>query len=146
MAVRDGLRLYSPEILGLAVELASIPLTDHLPLRGDARSRSCGSTMTIGMGLDSAGGVEKIGMQVTACAIGQASAALFARHAKGRTADHLSDDLLTIKAWLNGEVSTPVWPEIEIIAPAREFPGRHGAILLPWNAAIAALCKEVSGS
>ena len=30
-------------------------------------------------------------------------------------------------------------PELEAIAAARDFPGRHGAILLPWRAALDAL-------
>jgi hypothetical protein len=33
----------------------------------------------------------------------------------------------------------PDWPGLAAIAPAREFPGRHGAIMLPWTAARDAL-------
>ena len=46
-------RLYTPELLGLAVSLADYPLDATLPYQGSARSRSCGSTLDAGFALDS---------------------------------------------------------------------------------------------
>ena len=78
-------RLYTPELLALAVELARWPRLVGATLSGEARSPTCGSTLTIDLELDEAGGVARIGM-----------------------AD-------------------------------RAYPARHGAMLLPWKAALAAL-------
>jgi len=36
----------------------------------------------------------------------------------------------------------PDWPGLDAIEAARAFPGRHGAMLLPWQAALAALSSE----
>lgn len=141
MPATAAARLYTPEILALAVELADLPLTADLPLRGGARSRSCGSSLEMGLSLDGSGAVERIGLQVTACAIGQAAAALFARHAGGRDASRLAGDLAAMKAWLGDTGPQPDWPEVGLLAPARAYPARHGAMLLPWKAASAALCK-----
>ena len=146
MASSPAARLYTPQILALAVELANVPLHDGLPLRGEARSRSCGSTLVMGLALDQSGAVNEIGMQVTACAIGQAAAALFARQVAGRDAGQLAKDRDAMQAWLAGEGDRPGWPGFELLAPARDYPARHGAILLPWNAALDALCKAEAAS
>jgi len=42
-------------------------------------------------------------------------------------------------AWLGGAGQMPDWPGLAAIAAARDYPARHGAILLPWRAALDAL-------
>jgi NifU-like protein involved in Fe-S cluster formation len=132
--------LYTPELLALAVSLADSPLGDDLHLRGEAVSRTCGSTLTVGLQCDDAGRIERVGMQVSACAVGQASAAIFAAGACGTTVGDLAAAEGAIAGWLAGG-DTPAWPGIEKIAAAQAHPARHGAILLPWRAARAALSK-----
>jgi hypothetical protein len=44
-----------------------------------------------------------------------------------------------IAAWLAGEGALPRWPAIEALIPARDHPGRHGALILPWTTAVSAL-------
>jgi NifU-like protein involved in Fe-S cluster formation len=135
-------RLYTPELLALAVGLAAYPLTDEFPLAGEARSRSCGSTLRMGVAVDAEGRVARIGMRVAACAVGQASAAIFAAAAPGRTPEELAATLASLEAWLADGGPVPEWPGIAMLAPARAYPGRHGAMLLPWKAALAALSKQ----
>lgn len=141
MAASAAARLYTPEILALAVELADYPLAGDLPLLGEARSRSCGSSVRVGCSVRSDGAVERFGLQATACAIGQASAAIFARQVTGRTARQLVDDGASVEKWLSGEGNLPNWPGIQLLEAAREHPARHGAILLPWKATLDALSK-----
>lgn len=139
MNARASTRLYSPELLSLATALAAFPLADDLPLRAEARSRSCGSVIALGLALDGAGQVARVGMQVSACAIGQASAALLAQGAAGADPEDFPRTLAALEAWLAGEGALPSWPGIIALAPAQAHPGRHGALLLPWKAALAAL-------
>lgn len=139
MNARSAVRLYSPEVLALATRLADFPLTPDLPLLGSARSSVCGSTIQMGLALDAQGSISRIGLRVQACAIGQAAAAIFANAAAGATAGTVRDTLATLQDWLAGNGPLPDWPGLIAIAPAREFSGRHGAIVLPWNAAIEAL-------
>jgi len=137
--VTTATRLYTPEILALAVSLAEAPYDLTLPLKGEARSATCGSTLALSLGLDRAGRIVQLGARAQACAIGQASAALFARHAIGRSQTELMASRTAVAAWLAGSGAMPEWPDLALLAPARDFPARHGAILLAWDAALDAL-------
>lgn len=137
--MRPGGALYSPALLSLAVELAEYPFDQHAELIGEARSRSCGSTLA----LSANAGFGTLGLKVTACAVGQASAAIFARHAHHRSQTEIADTLQALEAWLAGEGNRPDWPDMEMLDAAHEYSGRHGAILLPWRAALAALSNAL---
>ena len=132
-------RLYTPELLALAVDLADYPPLETAGIHAEARSPTCGSTLAIDLTLDAAGLIERLGMRVRACAVGQAAAAIFARHARGHDRDELRGALERLEAWLDDEGPAPEWPDLALLAPARAYPARHGAMLLPWRAALAAL-------
>lgn len=138
-------KLYSPEVLALATGLADYPLDPSLPLFGEARSRTCGSAIRLGLALDDAGRIDRIGMQVSACAIGQASAMLLAQAAAGRTAAEMAAITGDWELWLADNGPLPDWPGAVILAPARSHPARHGALLLPWKAASIALSSVATG-
>lgn len=139
MSARVSSKLYSPELLALATGLAAFPLTDDLPLRAEARSRSCGSVIALGLALDDHGLVSGVGMKASACAIGQASAALLAQSIRGNNPGNVCKTAEALGRWLAGEGELPHWPGIAALVPARDHPGRHGALLLPWTAARKAL-------
>lgn len=132
-------RLYTPELLALAVELARVPPLDSATGRGEARSPTCGSTLALDLVADDLGRIERVGMRVRACAVGQAAAAIFARHAAGRSQAELAQSLDELETWLSGSEAMPGWPDLALVAAARDYPARHGAMLLPWKAALAAL-------
>ncbi len=131
--------LYTAEVLGLATGLSRYPLSDDLPLRGSARSKSCGSSLELGLALDSEGRIARIGLKAHACAIGQASAAIFAAAAEGVTLAQIERAEGEISHWLTDASPLPDWPGLGAIAAARDYPARHGAILLAWRAALMAL-------
>ncbi len=135
--------LYTPDVLSLATALADFPLDgsgSELALRAEARSPTCGSSLMLAIAMDGHGRIERVGARVQACAIGQAAAALFLMAAQGRTAADIAESETAISAWLAGQRDMPPWPGLAALSPARAFPARHGAILLPWRAARAALC------
>lgn len=136
---RAGTALYTPEILALAVELADYPLADNLAQRGEALSRVCGSKVAVALSTGPGGHISRIGARVTACAIGQAAAALFLRSARGRNEAEIAGGLAAVERWLAGDQQLPAWPAIAQLASARPYTARHPAILLPWKAALAAL-------
>ncbi|WP_338465745.1 iron-sulfur cluster assembly scaffold protein [Novosphingobium sp. ZN18A2] len=131
--------LYTPEILAAATGLSAWPWDEGLPLRGNARSRSCGSSIALALGTDDAGAIRAIGIRPHACAVGQAAAQVFARSATGKAADDLKQARQQIAAWLAGDPAAPDWPGISLLDNARAYPARHAAILLAWDAAIDAL-------
>jgi len=139
-------RLYTPELLALAVELADYPPLETARASAEARSPTCGSTLALDLVLDADGRIARLGMRVRACAVGQASAAIFARHAPGRDLDEMRDALERLEAWLDDEGPAPDWPDLDLVVPARAYRARHGAMLLPWKAAFAALSSVAPAS
>jgi len=142
MTHRTGPKLYTPRLLALSAQLAEYPLREDFALTGTARSRTCGSTLEVGCDLDDEGRVERIGCRVTACAVGQSSAAIMAGAARGRTAAEFVATLAATEKWLAGEGAAPDWPGFDAIEAALPHSGRHGALLLPWKAMEDALSTE----
>jgi NifU-like protein involved in Fe-S cluster formation len=128
-------------MLEAAVGLADWPLTGDLPLVGEARSRTCGSTAAIGLELGTDGRIARAGCRVSACAVGQSAAALFMRSASGCSESELAEARAEIARWIEGG-ELPSWPGFGLIEAARAYPARHGAILLAWDAALAALASQ----
>lgn len=139
MAATRAPVLYSPQLLALAVELADHPYDREAIALGRARSRSCGSVIELSSAHDRH--LDKVGLKVTACAVGQASAAIFARAAPGMDAAAVSEMFSALASWLEGDVPSTILPRLELLEPARHHRGRHEAILLPWRAALDALSK-----
>lgn len=136
---RPARTLYTPEILGAATALAEFAWDEGLPLQGDARSRRCGSTLSLGLSVDGEGRIDGLGMRAHACAIGQAAAYAFAGAAKGRSRAEVAEARTALAAWLAGEGPLPQWPGITLVEPALGYPARHDAIMLAWDAALVAL-------
>lgn len=127
--------LYNTEILRLA---ASIPFHERLaaPMASvEKRSPVCGSRVTVDVDLDGEGRVAALGLLVRACALGQASAALMAQHAVGRSAAELADARDQLAGWLAGtRAETPDWPGLTLFDAARPHSARHPSIRLGFEA------------
>lgn len=130
--------LYNRDILALAVASADFLPLDDAALSSDVRAPLCGSHIHLDLDCDAAGHVTRVGMKVEACALGQAAATLFARHAAGLSLTDIAAARAAIAGWFDGAADLPDWPGFALLAPARDFPARHGAILLPFDAAIKA--------
>jgi NifU-like protein involved in Fe-S cluster formation len=139
--------LYSRDILRLA---ASIPHLGRLTTpQGSAErtSRVCGSRVAVDVVLDEEGRIAALGQEVKACALGQASAALMGSQAVGRRRHEMVGARDALAAYLRGAREDPgEWPGLGIFAAARDFPARHAAILLPFDAAAAAAAAALAGA
>jgi NifU-like protein involved in Fe-S cluster formation len=132
--------LYTTEILRLAATLQEPCALDREDGRAELRSPTCGSRVTLMVQLDDDRCVAAISQQVHACAFGQASAALLEQGALGRTHQEAADALVVLSRWLAGEQDDAgEWPGLVALEPARSRRGRHGAILLPFRALLAAI-------
>ncbi|HET9031435.1 MAG TPA: iron-sulfur cluster assembly scaffold protein [Dokdonella sp.] len=107
----------------------SVPPADSVTVH----SPECGSQLTLDARTEGAR-VCEIGYRVRACSLGQASTAIFARHA-------LNLDLATLRrleeqvqAILDGSATHCDWEEMEIFTLIKGVPSRHGSILLPFQA------------
>jgi NifU-like protein involved in Fe-S cluster formation len=130
--------LYTTEILRLAASLNEPHPLSRVDGRAELRSPTCGSTISTSVQVD-AGRVAAISQQVHACAFGQASAALLERVAIGRSAAEIAAELKVFGDWLDHCEAEPAWPGLTALAPARSRRSRHGAILLPFRALLAAM-------
>jgi NifU-like protein involved in Fe-S cluster formation len=132
--------LYHPRIFELAAE---IPHIGRLPApQGSAmrHSRVCGSTVTVDVRME-ADKVADFALEVEACALGQASAAVLARAAIGATRDEIAQALDALEAMLKQDGAPPsgrFW-ELRHLEGVREYPARHISVMLAWRAALAAI-------
>ncbi|MFM8542096.1 MAG: iron-sulfur cluster assembly scaffold protein [Chakrabartia sp.] len=96
--------------------------------------------------LDTSGQIVAFGQDVRACALGQASAALLGRDVLGQTGPSLTLVSKGLAAWLARESEDlPAWPGLHVFTSARDYPARHAAICLPFEAAAAATQAEDIG-
>ena len=135
--------LYTTEILRLAASLPEPRELERVDGSSEQRSPTCGSTIQLQVQLGEDGRVVGISQKVHACAFGQASASLLAAGAVGRDEDEVDRAVLELEGWLSGtRGDSGEWPGLAALAPARSRRSRHGAILLPFKALLAALKSE----
>jgi NifU-like protein involved in Fe-S cluster formation len=135
----DLIRLYSQRILALA---AGIPHLGRLPAPGARvmkRSPLCGSTVTVDLTVKD-GRVAEFAQDVKACALGQASAALFGGAVIGRTREEIATVQRELRAMLKYAGPVPLAPfdGYEALVPARDYKNRHASIQLVVEATAAA--------
>ena len=139
--------LYNAEILRLTTAIPHDKrLTDPMA-SVERRSPICGSRVTVDLNLDAEGRVAEVGMLVRACALGQASSALLAKHVVGRTPDELASARDMLTDWLaSGEGRAPDWPGLDLFVPALPYTARHPSIRLAFEAAAQAAEDAAAGT
>jgi NifU-like protein involved in Fe-S cluster formation len=134
--------LYNSEILRLATSVAAFERLPGAHASVEKRSPVCGSRVTVDVCLDGVGKVDALGLDVRACALGQASAALMAASAGGCSVSELEGARDNLAAFLDQRRGDPGgWPGLEIFAPAIPHRARHAAILLAFDAVAEAARK-----
>jgi len=137
--------LYNRDILRLAASIPHLGRLETAQASVEKRAPVCGSRVVVELAVDDAGRVNALGQQVSACALGQASAALMGAHAIGRTPGELEAARDALAGFLAGRRDDPGdWPGIGVLAVARGYPARHGAILLPFEAVAEAAAKTAN--
>ncbi len=132
--------IYNKRILELA---ADIPRLGRLPrpdASATAHSKLCGSTVTVDLAVEG-DVVTDFAHDVKACALGQASSSIMARHVVGSTADELRAVRAAMRRMLKegGEAPSGKWEDLRVLEPVREFKARHASTLLTFDAVVEAL-------
>jgi NifU-like protein involved in Fe-S cluster formation len=134
--------LYNRDILRLAASIPHLGRLERPQASVEKRSPLCGSRVVVDLVMDGEGRVVEIGQEVKACALGQASAALFGANALGRSREELGEARDELADFLAGRAERPGdWPGLHVFGHARDFPARHAAILLPFEAAAEAATR-----
>jgi NifU-like protein involved in Fe-S cluster formation len=135
--------LYSQKILEIA---ANQPIPGRL-VAPDATarrvSRVCGSSIEVDISVTAEGNISAYGHKISACALGQTSAAIVATHIVGTPVDEFRALRAQMTQMLKatGAVPTGKWSDLAYLEPVRDYPPRHTSTLLVFDAVVEALDK-----
>ena len=132
--------IYNRKILGFAADIPRLQRLAHPDATAVAHSRLCGSKVTVDVALKD-GQVSDFGHEVKACALGQASSSIMARHVVGSTPDELRSLRQQMHKMLKEEGPAPdgKWADLEVLLPVRDFKARHASTLLTFDAVVDAV-------
>ena len=87
------------------------------------------------------GKVSDFAHDVKACALGQASSSIMARHVVGSSPDELRSLRETVRKMLkeNGAPPSGKWADIALLEPVRDYKARHASTLLTFDAVVKAV-------
>jgi len=135
--------LYSDRILDLA---GNAPNPGRLA-KPDASarkvSRVCGSMIEVDIAVRD-GVITGYGHEISACALGQTSAAIVAREIVGTPVEDFRRVRRQMHEMLEGEGRPPTgarWDDLKYLEPVRDYRARHASTLLVFDAVEAALEK-----
>jgi NifU-like protein involved in Fe-S cluster formation len=137
--------IYNKKILEFAADIPRLKRLDRPDATAIAHSKLCGSKVTVDLAMDD-GVVSDFGHDVKACALGQASSSIMARHVVGSTADELKSVREQMYAMLkdNGPAPQGKWKDLEVLMPVRDFKARHASTLLTFDAVVDAI-NQIEG-
>jgi NifU-like protein involved in Fe-S cluster formation len=134
--------LYSQKILEIA---ANQPIPGRL-LNPDATvrrvSRVCGSSIEVDIVVEG-GTITGYGHKISACALGQTSAAIVARQIVSTPVAEFREVRAQMTAMLKADGTSPSgkWADLAYLEPVRDYVPRHTSTLLVFDAVADALDK-----
>jgi nitrogen fixation NifU-like protein len=131
-------QLYSDAILATARARHGHGRLDHPDGTATCDNPLCGDRVTVDVRLAGAG-IAALAQLTRGCVLTQAAASVLARHLPGASPADLAAATAEVKRLLAGEELTPGWPELAMFAPVHSVRSRHECVLLPFEAAAAAL-------
>ncbi len=139
--------IYNKRILELAADIPRQGRLEHPQASATAHSKLCGSTVTVDLVMDD-GKVIDFAHDVKACALGQASSSIMARHVVGSTATELRALRDDVRRMLKEGAEPPregKWADIAVLEPVRDYKARHASTLLTFEAVVQAIDKIEAG-
>lgn len=132
--------IYNRQILGFAADIPRLQRLAAPDATAMAISRLCGSKVTVDVSMKD-GVVSDFGQEVKACALGQASSSIMARHVVGSTPEELRAvrDQMYKMLKEEGPAPTGKWADLEALLPVRDFKARHASTLLTFDAVVDAV-------
>ena len=132
--------VYNKRIIELAGNIPRLGRLDTPDASATAHSKLCGSTVTVDLRMDG-DTVTDFAHDVKACALGQASSSIMARHVVGSNAAELRDLRDTVRKMLkeNGPPPDGKWSDVAVLEPVRDYKARHASTLLTFDAVVDAI-------
>ncbi|MGO9743317.1 MAG: iron-sulfur cluster assembly scaffold protein [Roseiarcus sp.] len=137
--------IYNKRVLELAADIPRLGRLAAPDASAKAHSKLCGSTVTVDLCV-SDGAVSGFAHEVRACALGQASSSLMARHIIGATPQELVELRRTMLAMLKngGPLPTGKWADFAVLEPVKNYRARHASTMLAFDAVVDAL-EQIAG-
>ena len=138
--------IYNSRILEFA---GNIPLTGSLEdadAFAQAHSRLCGSKVKVWLKMDGEA-VSGFAHDVKACALGQASSSIMARHVFGATASELRQARADMLGMLKdgGDGPSGRFADMRYLLPVRDYKARHASTMLTFDAVVDCLDQIEAG-
>jgi len=132
--------VYNKRILELAGNIPRLGRLAAPDATATAHSKLCGSTVTVDLKMDG-DTVTDFAHDVKACALGQASSSIMARHVIGAKAPDLRELRETVRKMLkeSGAPPTGEWGDIAVLEPVRDYKARHASTMLTFDAVVSAI-------
>ena len=134
--------LYSEKILDLAGNASQPGRLTAADVSARKVSRVCGSVIEVDLVVRD-GVIVGYGHEISACALGQTSAAVVAREIVGTQVGAFLDVRQAMHHMLKADGAPPSgrWEDLKYLEPVRGYPARHMSTLLVFDAVAAALEK-----
>jgi NifU-like protein involved in Fe-S cluster formation len=134
--------IYNKRIIELAGNIPRLGRLAAPDASATAHSKLCGSTVKVDLKMDGPV-VTDFAHDVKACALGQASSSIMARHVIGSTASELRELRETVRKMLKENGSPPAgdhkWADIALLEPVRDYKARHASTMLTFDAVVDAI-------
>lgn len=129
--------VYNAKILDFAGNIPHIGRLENPDATAKAHSKLCGSTVIVDLKMEN-DTVTDFAHDVKACALGQASSSIMARHAVGATAKELRDVRQTMLKMLkeNGPPPSGRFADLAFMEPVRDYKARHASTMLTFDAVV----------
>ena len=132
--------IYNSKILEFAGNIGRIGTIDDADGSAQAHSRLCGSRVKIWLKMDG-DVISDFAHEVKACALGQASSSIMARHVVGASAEELRQAKADMLAMLKdgGEGPSGRFEDMRYLRPVRDYKARHASTMLTFDAVVEAI-------
>ncbi|EJN04857.1 iron-sulfur cluster assembly scaffold protein [Phyllobacterium sp. YR531] len=129
--------VYNTRILEFAGNIQRLGRLEAPDASAKAHSKLCGSTVIVDLKVEN-GVVSDFAHDVKACALGQASSSIMARHVVGATPEELRALQLTMLRMLkeNGAPPEGRFEELKFLEPVRDYKARHNSTMLTFDAVV----------
>lgn len=132
--------IYNNRILDFAGNIPRIGVLENADAEAVAHSKLCGSKVRIWLKMDG-DVVTDFAHDVKACALGQASSSIMARHVVGAQAGEIRqarDEMLAmLKA--DGEGPSGRFEDMRFLRPVKDYRARHASTMLTFDAVVDAI-------
>ena len=132
--------VYNRRILELAADIPRLGRLSKADASATAHSKLCGSTVTVDLVMEG-DTVTDFAHDVKACALGQASSSIMARHVVGSKAGELREIRGQMQKMLkeSGKPPQGKWSDLAVLEPVRDYRARHASTMLTFDAVVAAI-------